>query len=180
MSPYSLLTTTMLYVTAARFARWVQEHYGFVFRAAWALTGSRALAEELTQDAFEIAWRHRTQLREERAARAWLYQILRRETWRYLKATPASEPWDDAAEQLDGGRDADLALRVDLLRALQRLRPIHREILVLYYLEDIDYAGMARALEIAPGTVMSRLSRARAELRAQLAGYTLLNEDSNE
>lgn len=67
-------------------------------------------------------------------------------------------------QQLDG-----LELR-DLDRALAQLPVGHREILLLVAIEGLSYKEVAAALGIPQGTVMSRLSRARAALRAILAG----------
>ncbi len=55
-----------------------------------------------------------------------------------------------------------------MVKALARIAPIHREVLVLYYFDDMPTAQMAEALDIAPGTVLSRLSRARDALKAAL------------
>jgi RNA polymerase sigma-70 factor (ECF subfamily) len=63
----------------------------------------------------------------------------------------------------------NLELR-DLERALALLPPDQREVLLLVGLEELSYAEVARALKIPQGTVMSRLSRARARLKAILAG----------
>jgi RNA polymerase sigma-70 factor (ECF subfamily) len=148
-----------------RFRQWMEEYYPFLFRAAWSLSGSRQDAEELVQDTFEIAWRSFHQLRDPQLARPWLYKILRHEALRHIRARKDTIPWDDEHANLPGADGGAMELRLDLIRALQQLSPIHREILVLYCLEDLDYAQMAEALEIAPGTVMSRLSRARTEVR---------------
>ena len=56
-----------------------------------------------------------------------------------------------------------------MVKALSRIAPIHREALVLYYFDDMPTAQMAEALEIAPGTVLSRLARARDALKAAMA-----------
>ena len=150
---------------------WVSEHYRFLFRSAWALTGSRALAEEVVQDCFELAWRHMDQLRERKLARPWLFQILRREALRNI--APANEtrhePYDeDKDERLGDDSVAAAEQRMDVLTALQTLSAIHREVLTLFYFEDMPVAEMALALEVAPGTVLSRLSRAREALRLHL------------
>jgi RNA polymerase sigma factor (sigma-70 family) len=147
---------------------WVRDHYRFLMRSAWALTGSRATAEEVVQDCFELAWRHMHQLRDRSLARPWLFQILRREAFRHL--TPASagrlEPYDEADDDRPG-RDAiaDTEQRMDILGAMQKLAPIHREVLTLFYFEDMPVAEMALGLDVAPGTVLSRLNRARDALR---------------
>lgn len=148
-----------------QFRQWMEEYYPFLFRSAWALSGSRQDAEELVQDTFEIAWRSFDQLRDAQRARPWLYKILRHEALRHIRRRLPTVPLDEEHSNLAGTDAGAGELRLDLLKALQQLSPIHREILVLYCLEDMDYAQMAEALEIAPGTVMSRLNRARAEVR---------------
>lgn len=146
---------------------WVRDHYRFLFRSAWALTGSRAIAEEVVQDCFELAWRHMDQLRDRRLAKAWLFQILRREALRCRAEN--HELYDEEQDQRSDPDSATaLEQRLDILRALQKLSPIHREVLTLFYFEDMAIAEMAVALEVAPGTVLSRLDRARKALRQAL------------
>jgi RNA polymerase sigma-70 factor (ECF subfamily) len=150
---------------------WVRDHYRFLLRSAWALTGSRAVAEEVVQDCFELAWRHMHQLRDRSLARPWLFQILRREALRNLApaAGSATEPYDDAEDDRPG-RDliGDAEHRMDILGAMQQIAPIHREVLTLFYFEDMPVAEMALALGVAPGTVLSRLNRGRDALRRQM------------
>jgi RNA polymerase sigma factor (sigma-70 family) len=151
---------------------WVRDHYRFLFRSAWALTGSRAIAEEVVQDCYELAWRCMDQLRDRSLARPWLFQILRREALRNLapRDAPIAESYDEA-EDPRAAPDAVSAVeqRLDILAALQALAPIHREVLTLYYFEDMPVAEMAVALDVAPGTVLSRLSRARDLLRRRMS-----------
>lgn len=150
---------------------WVRDHYRFLLRSAWALTGSRAVAEEVVQDCFELAWRHMHQLRDRSLARPWLFQILRREALRNLApaAGSATEPYDES-EDSRAGRDliGDAEHRMDILAAMQQIAPIHREVLSLFYYEDMPVAEMALALGVAPGTVLSRLNRGRDALRRQM------------
>jgi RNA polymerase sigma factor (sigma-70 family) len=151
---------------------WVRDHYRFLFRSAWALTGSRAVAEEVVQDCYELAWRHLHQLRDPTLARPWLFQILRREALRNIvpSAGPHFEPYDEESDDRTGPDPvATLEQRLDILGAMQSLAPIHREVLTLFYFEDMPVAEMALALEVAPGTVLSRLSRARELLRQRMA-----------
>lgn len=160
----------MFYAKECTFNRWVQEHYRFLLRAGWALTGSRHIAEELVQDTFELAWRHQDQLRNVASVKAWLYQILRREALQHFRAGPSAVSWEDEHDDLLHTDPAALDLRIDLLRALQQLSAAQREILVLFYLQDMSYRDMADALEIPSGTVMSRLARARTALQKLMKG----------
>jgi RNA polymerase sigma-70 factor (ECF subfamily) len=151
----------------SRYNTWVREHYRFLLRSAWALTGSRAVAEDVVQDCFASAWRFREQLRQAQSARAWLFRIMRRSAYRYM--APAAVSLDDEQWPEQAAPDAGLDDKLDVVRALARIAPLHREVLVLYYFDDMPTLRMAEALEIAPGTVLSRLARARDALRAAMA-----------
>lgn len=151
----------------SRYNQWVHAHYRFLLRSAWALTGSRAVAEDVVQDCFTNAWKYRSQLRDPALARAWLFQIMRRSAFRYMAPESASTDEDSLAEQ--AAPDTGLDDRLDVVKALARIATIHREVLVLYYFDDMPTAQMAEALEIAPGTVLSRLARAREALKAAMA-----------
>lgn len=158
----------MIFSAESRYNQWVREHYRFLLRSAWALTGSRATAEDVVQDCFTSAWRFRHQLRDQSMARAWLFQIMRRHAFRHFDpAQLQALPLQDSAEEGVNHHDA-LDAQLDVVKALGRIAPIHREVLVLYYFDDMPTTQMAEALDIAPGTVLSRLARARDALRAAL------------
>lgn len=150
-----------------RYNEWVRAHYRFLLRSAWALTGSRAVAEDIVQDCYANAWKHRRQLRRAELARPWLFQIMRRSALRHL--TPRLQSLDESPLPEQPAPNPGLDDRLDVVKALGRIAPIHREVLVLYYFDDMPTAQMAEALEIAPGTVLSRLARAREALKAAMA-----------
>jgi RNA polymerase sigma factor (sigma-70 family) len=158
-------TTMSLFLSSAesRYNQWVKEHYRFLIRSAWALTGSKVLAEDIVQDVYFLAWKHRKQLKDESLARAWLFRIMRRCVIRH--AQPKTSQLDDEANGNIDQFAPDSDSRIDSVRALARIAPIHREVLVLYYFDDMSTMAIAEALEIAPGTVMSRLARARDALK---------------
>lgn len=160
------LEHTMFQSAESRYNAWVREHYRFLLRSAWALTGSRPLAEDVVQDCFAAAWRYREQLKQAESARAWLFQIMRRSAFRHMAPGPASLDDEELPDQ--AAPDAGLDDKLDVVKALARIAPIHREVLVLYYFDDMPTAQMAEALEIAPGTVLSRLARARDALKAAM------------
>ncbi|CUA94698.1 RNA polymerase sigma factor [Comamonas thiooxydans] len=158
----------MIFSAESRYNQWVREHYRFLLRSAWALTGSRAMAEDVVQDCFTSAWRFRHQLCDQSMARAWLFQIMRRHAFRHFDPVQSqTESLDEACEQGVNHHDA-LDAQLDVVKALSRIAPIHREVLVLYYFDDMPTAQMAEALDIAPGTVLSRLARAREALKTAL------------
>lgn len=158
----------MIQSAETRYNQWVSEHYRFLMRSAWALTGTRAAAEDVVQDCFASAWKNRAQLREPQLARAWLFKIMRRHALRHL--APMAVAIDDDGRGYDApAPDAGLDDQLDVVKALTRIAPIHREVLVLFYFDDMPTSQMAEALDIAPGTVLSRLARAREALKLALS-----------
>jgi RNA polymerase sigma factor (sigma-70 family) len=152
----------MFQTAESRYNQWVSDHYRFLLRSAWAMTGSRAVAEDVVQDCFTSAWQHRSQ------ARPWLFQIMRRSALRHMVPGPLS--LDDSEEAASKpAPQGSIDDQLDVVKALTRIAPIHREVLVLFYFDDMPVARMAQALEVAPGTVLSRLARARDALRAAMA-----------
>lgn len=135
--------------------------------------------DDLVQSTVERALTHWHQFDQRRDIRVWLLSIahnahldrLRRE--RRLTIVDPGQ-LDETAEPGDGsfGGDPGLhaALRMDLVAALGRLSPQHREILLLAGVEQLSYAECAEVLGVPQGTVMSRLSRARTAMRAALDG----------
>ena len=83
----------------------------------------------------------------------------------FRQAAPGMQSLDDDEQPEQAAPDAGLDDKLDVVKALARLAPIHREVLVLFYFDDMPTAQMAEALEIAPGTVLSRLARARDALK---------------
>ncbi len=157
---------------------WVTDHYRFLFRSAWALTRSRSVAEEVVQDCFELAWRHMDQLKDKALARPWLFQILRREALRNLPTNDVL--YDEELDSRSGSDDlGKLEQRMDILSAMHQLPVLHREILTLFYFEDMAVADMALALEVAPGTVLSRLNRAREMLKKRMLPQVDQNDMSD-
>jgi len=141
-------------------------------RYARALTGALEPADDLVQATLARALEKWRFWQRDRTLRPWLFSIMHN---LHVDQLRHSHPLDyrDADDlpeipqrpvQLDG-----LELR-DLDRALAQLPLEQREILLLVGLEELSYQDVARTLGLPLGTVMSRLSRARARLRAILAG----------
>ena len=81
-APWTTALIRMFDTAESRYNQWVRDHYRFLMRSAWAMSGSRAVAEDVVQDCFTSAWKYRSQLREPELARAWLFQIMRRAAFR--------------------------------------------------------------------------------------------------
>lgn len=144
-------------------------------RYARTLVFDHAAADDLTQTALERALAHWHQFDQRRSLLAWLLSIAHNAHLdgrrRDVRLT-VTDPDELKSRQEQDGDDAgpDPALRLDLLRALARLPVEQREALVLVCLEEFSYAEAAEVMQIPIGTVMSRVSRARASLRRLLEG----------
>lgn len=140
-------------------------------RYARALTHDAAWADDLVQDTLERALGRRWLFRINSNLTAWLYTMLYRLYLNDAARTRrlATVPEEQAPEAADTA-PADPALQLDLRRALARLSVEHRSVLVLVALEQLSYREAADVLQVPVGTVMSRLARAREQLRLQLDG----------
>lgn len=143
-------------------------------RYARALAGDAVRADDLVQDTLERAL-SRFALWRPGNLRAWLFTIMHNVFVNQVKAVqPLAFPGDEAMPDLPvRATQADALELRDLSRALHKLPPEQREVLLLVGLEEMAYAEAAKVLGVPVGTVMSRLSRGRERLRALLAGADL-------
>jgi DNA-directed RNA polymerase specialized sigma24 family protein len=131
-------------------------------RAAAAIAGDPALGEDAVQDAFAKAVRKRRSYRGRGSLEAWVWRIVvnaARDARRGRRSLPGLR--DRVDDPSPNGRGGSLPL--ELLTGRQR------EVLFLHYYADLDYATIAEALGISPGTVGATLSTARRVLRQALA-----------
>jgi RNA polymerase sigma factor (sigma-70 family) len=161
-----------------------REHFAPVHRFIARRVGT-ALAEDLAAEVFATAYRRRAVYQPERGSlRSWLYGIATnvvRGHWRdeqqlleldarvahdWLGPLPAAQFADAADDRVIA---ATLAPRI--AGALAALNREQREVLLLHAWADLSHEEIAAALGIAQGTARSRLSRARAALRAQLGEF---------
>ncbi len=138
-------------------------------RYAWALLRDDEAADDLVQDTLERAIRHWSQRRRDRDLKAWLFAIQRNLFLNAVRqrktrgVTVGVELLENTSASA-GGPDAHADLR-DVLTGLDALPEEQRSVLLLVGVEDLSYEQVAQVLDIPVGTVMSRLSRARARLR---------------
>lgn len=137
-------------------------------RYARALTGDHSAAEDLVQDTLERAWRRFGLWRRGSDLRAWLFTIMHNVFVNQVKSAQNRRKQDaDSAEiksPVAPPPEDRLDLR-DLNKALRRLSDEQREVVLLIGLEQMSYDEAAKILGLPVGTVMSRLSRGREQLR---------------
>lgn len=143
-------------------------------RYARALAGDPTRADDLVQDTLERAL-ERAEQWQGGDARAWLFTVMHR-IWLNQMRRPIVEQ-DEGENGLPDTPIKPLQDRWgdsrDLEQALALLPDAQREVLLLVALEDFQYDEAAEVLGIPTGTVMSRLFRAREQLRRLLGGETL-------
>jgi RNA polymerase sigma-70 factor (ECF subfamily) len=121
--------------------------------------------EDATQEALVAIFRNLPSLRDAVALRAWARRIAVREALRSAgnrRSVPVDPITLEAAVA-----SPDLSGDVDVRTVLASLDPVHRVVLVLRHLDGLDEREMASVLDVAPGTVKSRLHRARVAFRAR-------------
>ncbi|MET0569571.1 MAG: sigma-70 family RNA polymerase sigma factor [Hyphomicrobiaceae bacterium] len=174
----------------ARFERLALPHMDAAYNLAFWLLRNRADAEDAVQDAYLRAYRGFDVFQGENI-RPWLLKIVRNVAFRRLgdqKRTSNVISFDAAV--LDRATGESVALQVptdtpsaeetliiagegaSVRRALAELAPIFREAIVLREMEALSYREIAELTGVPIGTVMSRLARARAELRKTLIRMT--------
>ena len=141
-------------------------------RYARALAHDVAWADDLVQDTLERALQRRWLFRINTNLTAWLFTMLYR---LYLNDVTRRRTLPALMEEElpEVAADTDLGLQIDMQRALARLSTEHRAVIVLIGLEQLSYQEAAEVLGIPIGTVMSRLTRARTQLRTLLSGTPL-------
>ena len=150
----------------------VRHHHRNLLRFAYSLCRDTGLAQDAVQDGWvKVAGRLR-RLDDPRAFRGWIYHAVR---WRVLDLLKRSHRGDqslDVAEAADGMPAADehRDQRIDLSAAIDDLAATDRETLQLFYASGLTIPEIAVVLNIPPGTVKSRLHRARNQLRQHFEG----------
>jgi len=168
------------------FAELVRRHQSAVRACLRRLTGgNHALADDLAQDTFVLAWRNLKSFRQEAKFSTWLYRIAtncwlasaRKRTEELLGDRDAELP-DDAGDdnrsmESDAGGDParGATLHVDLTRAMAVLSDAERAAIVQCYHNDLTHEEAAYVLGCPVGTVKTHVLRAKQKLKTALAAW---------
>ena len=149
----------------------MRAHQEAVFRLAYLIVGDPDEADDVAQETFLRAWKHLKGFDTTRPLRPWLLSIAsnlssnrRRSAGRYFAALTRAfraEPAPVTVEE----RSSDQAEAHELWKAVQKLNMQDQQIVYLRYFLDLPIAETAEVLQVAEGTVKSRLSRALEKLR---------------
>jgi RNA polymerase sigma factor (sigma-70 family) len=162
----------------------VRRYQGIAHRTAYLITRETAEAEDAAQAGFVKAYRALGRFDPGRPFRPWLLRIVANEARNRRRSAARRAALELAAarepERVEPSLEAEAVARerrAALLGAVNGLRDADREVIALRYFLDLSEAEMAEVLEVAAGTVKSRLSRAIGRLREALAGSGLGLED---
>jgi len=162
-------TTTELFEAEA------VQYLNELYRTATRLTMNASEAEDLVQETYMQAWKSFDKYEAGTNCRAWLYKILfnkfdhhRRKKFTRAKYLTEAEEFG-FHNAVHSEAVSDRITDRQILAALNRLADHYRSVLILSDVQDFEYKEIAEILDIPIGTVMSRLNRARAQLKKSLA-----------
>lgn len=163
----------------AAFLALYERHRDTVFRFAYRMLGSAALAEEVAHDCFLSLVRRPDAFDPTRASlRTYLYAAARNLSSKHLRRHGGESSMDDiedepAAAEHEGplSRLLDAELSEEVRKAVEALPTLQREVIVLVEYEELSLAEVASVVGADVGTVKSRLHRARRRLRRALSFY---------
>ena len=155
--------------TAIEFETLVKQYWRDLYSYAYRLSGNRHTAEDLVQESLTRAWRSIDKLQNHKAAKGWLYTILRRENARRFERYRPIQ-CDMAPEEIGSQRKTyDTSTEAFVLRrAIRELPAEYREPLVLQVLHGYSQQEIADRLDLTSAGAGTRLFRARQKLRAAL------------
>jgi RNA polymerase sigma-70 factor (ECF subfamily) len=153
------------------FARIVAAYDDEMYRVCLAVSRDRAVAADAVQAAWDIAWRKLASVRDPGAVRPWLVTVAVNEAKKLLRKRHRRSEIELLVDLPDGYATADPATGVamlDLVAALERLKPDDRALLALRYMAGFSATEIATALQLRPEAVRQRLKRLIDRLREEL------------
>ena len=147
----------------------VNAFYQPLYRFGYSLAKNEHEAGDLAQQTFFIYAEKGNSLRDKSKVKSWLFTTLYREFLRRKRKDQRMDHYEPEMLEAAGGtvephirRTMDANLAVD---ALAEVDEVYREPLSLFYMKDLSYKEIAEILDVPIGTIMSRLSRGKAQLR---------------
>jgi len=147
-------------------------YYNDLYRFAFWLCKQEQMAKDLVQETYLRAWRAMNSLKDERAAKSWIFTILRREFARqFEKKRPPISSLDNLEFDLEdvNHKTPDQLMEIDLIRrAMNGLDKKYAEPLLLQIVGGFSCDEIATQLDISKSAVMTQLFRARNQLKLHL------------
>ncbi len=158
--------------TKLDFRQLVDEYYAPLYRFGYSLAKNEHEASDLTQQTFAIYAEKGSSLRDTSKVKSWLFTTLYREFLRQRRKAANMAPHEPKLLEAEAPAvDPGMARSLDgnsAVAALQKIDETYRAPLTLFYLKDLSYKEISEILDIPIGTVMSRLSRGKSQLKKAL------------
>jgi RNA polymerase sigma-70 factor, ECF subfamily len=153
-------------------------HAAGLLRYALHLESDKARAEDLVQDTLLSAWRNFHQFQPGTNCKAWLFRILKNLHFKQVRRNRQKSELPVEEQEWQLAAPEKISATQEMQEAFARLTPEHKEVLQLAVVEGFGMREIADLLQVPQGTIMSRLSRARASLRAILQERALVRGGS--
>lgn len=163
-------------ITPEMFEKEAMQHIDDIYRTAKRLTMNPSSADDLVQETFMQAWKSFEHYEPGTNCRAWLYKILFNKYDHHRRKQFTQSKYFQEADELVFELSAahtpvpDHLTDSEVIAALDKLPEHYRSVVLLADVHEFDYKEVAQILDIPMGTVMSRLNRARTQLKKSLAG----------
>lgn len=148
------------------FIETIEQNKTAMFRLAYSIVLNREDAEDVVSESILKAYRHLSELKNSRKMKAWLFQIIANESKTCLRKRKRVELTEDFSAFPTEEYVPESSF--DLLEFVYHLNDDFKEVILLYYFESFRVKEIAQILAVSEGTVKSRLSRARQELKKAL------------
>ncbi len=176
----------MTEITPEIFEAEAMQHIDDLYRTAKRLTRDENQAEDLVQETYMQAWKSFANYELGTNCRAWLYKILFNKFEHHRRKLYTQSKYFQEADELVFELSAaktpipEHLTDREVISALDKLPEHYRSVVLLADVHEFDYKEVAQILDIPMGTVMSRLNRARTQLKKSLAGvareYGIINQ----
>ena len=146
------------------FTALIEQYVPNMYRLSYGILKSRADAEDAVSEALLRAWENLDRLKKPESFKAWIMQITANEArkiYRHTRRVSCVESVGETAADFAGESH-------ELWDAVMKLEEGYRAVIILYFYERLSVKEIGRALHIAEGTVKSRLSRGKRQLKEML------------
>lgn len=147
----------------------VSAYYQPLYRFGYSLAKNEHEASDLAQQTFFIFAEKGSSLRDKSKVKSWLFTTLYREFLRRRRKDARISHYEpELLENAGGSVEPQVRRSMDgnlAVEALAEVDAVYREPLSLFYLKDLSYKEIAEIMDVPIGTIMSRLSRGKAQLR---------------
>jgi RNA polymerase sigma-70 factor (ECF subfamily) len=163
----------------ARLETLMREYGEKILHLAYLMVKDRAIAEDITQEVFMKAYQAFDSFRGESSVKTWLYRIAMNESKKYLRSWSFRQIFSTLGQMRDEYMERvsypDVESTVisnmnkeDIAEAVMSLSPSYRQIITLYYYEDLSIKEVAQVLGISEAVVRAKLHRARKQFKKRI------------